>query len=113
MTKKDLLAQFTQETKTITIKAWDNAEVKIRKLTIKEQAEVNALIYGDLTLDEAQEGTAHIDLLAVQESQILSASYALVEPSLTVDEIKNLPSDALEGISEIQEALTNWSEPKK
>jgi len=110
--KKDLFKKFNPETKTVNVKAWGEAPVEIRKLTIKEQADVNSLLYGNLSIEEAQEGTAHIDITAVQEAQILSVSYALVNPQLSVDEIKSMPSDFLEGIGEISEALNSWSNPK-
>ena len=112
-TKKDLLALFTQETRTLKVEAWNDAEVKIRKLNIKEQAEINDVLFGEVTLKDADDMAANISLGAMQYAQILSASYALVEPKMTVSEIQNQTAEFLTGIAEIHDALTEWSNPKK
>ena len=113
MNTKDFLAQFTQETLTFIVEAWNQTEVKIRKLTIKEQAHVNSILYGELTLEDAQQGSMNIDLLAVQEAQIQTVAYALIEPKLAVEDINKMPTEFLEGVTEIADKLTEDSQPKK
>ena len=113
ITKKDLLAQFTQATETFTVEAWNNAQVQLRKLTIKEQADINAILFGDITTANVEELSTSISLSAMQDAQILTAHYALVEPKMSVNDINNLPIEALAGIAEIHEALSEWSNPKK
>jgi hypothetical protein len=113
ITKKDLLAQFTQEIHTLNVEAWNNAEVKIRKLTIKEQAHINSILFGDITLMDADSLAANISLSALQEAQIQTASYALTDPKMSVDEISAQTGEFLLGIAEIHEFIGEWSTPKK
>lgn len=93
-------------TKTIKIKAWGDEEVKIRPLTIAESFEVmNTLgaLSGEKVKDKPK------DVKSLVEAQILCASYALVEPSFSIDELKTLNASAFAGITEIFGAVQELS----
>lgn len=113
MTKEELFALYPTETKEIQVKAWQNKSVKIKKLTIKQDDEVKAMLMNNASADDLADGKFEVSVSLLQKSQWLAVSYALVEPKLTVDEISGLPTDALAGISEVYEALQEWAKPKK
>jgi len=110
MTKLELL-NFGKETKEIEIEAWDNTKVTIKKLTIGEQAKVQAVLLKDRDLANAKEGQVSID--SYNKSVQLIVSLCLVEPKFTVKEIQDMSSDIAEGIMEINNKISEWSTPKK
>ena len=85
----------TSET-TVDVKAW-GGEVKIRQLTVSESAEV-------AHTSARGEGV---------NAMVKNVAFALVEPSITFDELSKLPGDSFEGIKEINDALSELNEPKK
>jgi hypothetical protein len=109
--KKDILKKFQTETKEIEVSAW-GARVKIRKLTIAEQSEVDSLMLKDASTDEVVDGKVKVDLKLANEAIIRKVSYALVEPKFKPAELAELPNDAFAGIQEIEKALKEWDKPK-
>ncbi|MBL4730282.1 MAG: hypothetical protein JKY28_02690 [Sulfurimonas sp.] len=81
---------------TVNIEAW-GGEVKIRQLTVAETAEV-------VKTQTAGDGAM---------STIKMASFALVEPKMSVKKMLSLPAEAFEGIAEIVKAVGELQEPKK
>lgn len=113
MTKQELFALYPAETKEIQVKAWNNNKVKIKKLTIKQDDEVQSMLMNNASVGDLQGGKLEVSVGLLQKSQWLAVSYALIEPKLTVDELSGLPIDAQAGVGEIHEALQAWSKPKK
>ncbi len=109
---KDIQERFSKETKEIEVKSWGGT-VKIRKLTIRENDEVQAMFMNDATTEELSNGNLEISISKLQASQRLAVSMALVEPKLSVKQLEDLPTDAAEGIAEIYEQLQEWDKPKK
>ncbi|MDD5406013.1 MAG: hypothetical protein PHE73_03605 [Sulfurovaceae bacterium] len=113
ITKEELFALYPAETKEMQVKAWQNMSVKIKKLTIKQDDEVQAMLMNNASANDLKDGKLEVSVSLLQKSQWLAVSYALVEPRLTVDEISSLPTDAFAGVSEIYDALQEWGKPKK
>lgn len=93
---EDIQASSKTVEKTVEIDAW-GGEVKIKQLTIAESADVIATqAKGEQVLSMAK-----------------TASYALVEPKMSVKKLIALPQDSFEGIAEIVNAVAELAEPKK
>lgn len=93
---EDIQSQCKTTEKTVKIKAW-GGDVKIRQLTVKESSDV-------LTSQLAQDGAM---------AMIKTASFALLEPKMSIDKIQDLSQEAFEGIREVVEAVGELSEVKK
>jgi len=101
MAKIDFSKAFAKfannEVKTAKIEALDGAEIKYRDLTMSENdAFTNRLIKG---VDK--QGEAEIDYAEANEIKYEKAAMILVEPKMTVEELKALPASAAEAINEI------------
>jgi len=116
ITKEELLNKFKTEEKIINVKAWD-ADVKIRRLTIKESDEAESMMLGSVDLLSAQEiknGKMTLNADSFSRSQLLTVSCALVEPKMTIDELNGMSgAEARAGVLEIYLAAQDWDKPKK
>lgn len=104
-----LQANRISESKTIFIKAWGN-EVRIRPLSIAENVEVLSTL-GALNGTELSKEAPNAKKLI--DAQLLCAHYALVEPTFSLDELKNLSASAFGGIAEIFGAVNEMANEKK
>lgn len=106
---EDIRKKHPTQEKTVTIKAW-GGDVRIRQLTIGERAEVMGMMMsGD---GKVVGKKIHTNAGQYAKSRILAASFALVEPSISYDELSALP-DAMDAVNEINEALNEFDAPKK
>lgn len=94
---EDIKAQAKTEKKTIKVKAWGGGEVEIRSLTIAETADIAA------TQMRGEGGMA----------MVKTASYALVEPIMSINDISNLDRELFDGVKEIVDAMEGFVKPKK
>lgn len=113
ITKDQLFKQFTPETKTIKVEAWGGQEVEIRKLTIAAQNEIQAVLLKDMNIAKMDGEAIEIGIEQATKASLIAVSKALVNPALTVEELESLGNDAMDGISEIKNALDEWDKPKK
>ena len=101
MAKTDFSQAFAKfannEVKTAKIKALDNAEIKYRELTMAENDAFTNRLIKDVTKD----GEAEIDFKEANEIKYEKAAMILVEPTMTVKELKALPASTSEAINEI------------
>lgn len=116
ITKEDLFRKFKNEEKTLHVEAWE-ADVKIRRLTIKEADEVSALMLGELTNEKfanIQNNEMILSADSFSQSQYLTVSHALVDPKMTSEELGALAGNfAKAGVLEIYSAIQEWDKPKK
>jgi len=102
MAKTDFSAAFAKfanhEIKTAKIKALDGAEIKYRELTMAEgDAFSKRLIKG-----YGEDGQSpEIDYNAANEIKYEKAAMILVDPAMSVDDLKALSVQAIEAINEI------------
>lgn len=112
ITKADLKKKYTSQTKTIEVKSW-GGEVEIRKLTIAENNEAQAVLLKDKLASEMANGRVEVSIGQAQASAVIAVAYALVNPKMTVEELSGLDSEGMEGVTEIKKALDEWDTPKK
>ncbi len=106
--RKNLLSGFTLDEKTIKVKAWESLgdnEVKVRKLSVKESSEINSILFDGA---EPKDGQYLVQIDKLKKAQIATVNYALVEPSLTRNELERLSDEAHEGIAEIYTEVMNF-----
>lgn len=92
----DIQKKHSTAEKTIKVEAW-GGDVKIRDLTVAESADVVAT---------RMRGEAGM-------SVVKTASYALIEPAMTVADISAMSEDAFDGVSEIVKAIGEFKPEKK
>ena len=112
LSKSNLKKKYARETKEIEVKAWDGS-VEIRKLTIKEENDVRAMLMNNATPAEMVDNKIEISVALLNEANVLAVSYCLVNPSMSAEDLNGLNSDAFDGVNEIKTALDEWSKPKK
>ena len=110
LSKDDILKKFVTDEKVIDVKAW-GGKVKIRKLTMKEKAEINELMLSDATQEELEKGQVRIAISKMAEVKMRAVAYALVEPRLSYNELRQLDGAAMEGVDEIYEELEKFDQP--
>jgi len=101
MAKTDFSQAFAKfannEVKVAKIAALDGAEIKYRELTMTE----NDAFTNRLIKDVDKNGDPEIDFKEANEIKYEKAAMILVEPKMTVKELKALPASASEAINEI------------
>jgi predicted nucleotidyltransferase len=112
VTIDSLKDKFQASTKEVEIKSWGGT-VTIKKLTIEEANRVQALIVGDATVEDAQDGKVEVSISDVNEAMLLKASLSLVQPKMKAKELGSLSPEAMEGVNDIVAALDAWDKPKK
>lgn len=105
----NIFDKFVTGTKKVKIKALDNAEIEIRELTVAEGND----FYQRLVKGVKEDGSADIDFNSMMEIRLEKVALALVEPKMTVDELKALSSKANEALTEISDAIDSFSEKGK
>ena len=93
-------AKFSLKTKKVKIKALD-AEVEIQELTYAQSVEFSKRIINGF--DENGKADLNYDELA--DIKIEKVSLGLVEPTMSIDELKKLSTQATKAIDEIAEAI--------
>ena len=88
------------------IKAF-NADVTLKTLSLADSIRVDEILYKG----GFDDGKPNITMDAIIESKLLRVSLALVEPKMSVTDLKALPKEAIEAVNEISEILT--AEPKE
>jgi len=88
---------LNNDVKTAKIEALDGAEIKYRDLTMAESdAFTNRLIK-----DVKKDGKADIDFVEANKIKYEKVALILIEPQMTVEELRAFPSSAAEAINEI------------
>lgn len=106
---EDIQKKHPTQEKTITVKAW-GGDVRIRQLTIGERSEVMGMMMAGDTKVVGDKIQANAGQYA--KSRILAASFALVEPAISYEDLSSLHG-AMEAVDEIYEALNEFDTPKK
>ena len=105
----DIKASHATKETTVEVKAW-GGEVRVRQLTAAERAEVVSIMQGGSSLVD---GKMEVNIGNLTMARIAEASFALVDPAMSRDEIASLGESAIEGVHEICEALAEFGKPKK
>jgi len=106
----NLFNKFKEETKKVKIKALDNESVTIRTLTLMES---DILAKKMISTDINGDNKVSIDYSSLADIRKEKVSLAMVEPSMTIDDINNLPASASEAINEIADAIDEFNSEGK
>ena len=102
MAKTDFSNAFAKfanhEVKVAVIKALDNAEIKYRELTMAESDAFTKRLIKDFGKDGKD---AEIDFNEANEIKYEKVATMLVEPKMTIEDLKALPASAIGAINEI------------
>ena len=104
------LDKFKTKTKKVFIKEWGE-EVEIKQLSLGEKNEVDYLMLKGKEQDLSQKDgkiKVEIELDKFNESVFLAVSYALVNPKMSLEDVKALNADAMAGILEVKAHLDDW-----
>jgi hypothetical protein len=111
MAKADFSNAFAKfanhEIKVATIKALDNAEIQYRELTMSEVDMFSKRLIKSYGEDNK---TPEIDFDEASEIKYEKASLILVEPKMTVEQLKALPAGAIDAFNEINLLVENDEE---
>ena len=108
MSNTNPFAKFSLGNKTLKVKSLGNATVTIRELSISEEKELHDMVVP--TYDE--NGKPHVDYNAIGEAKLIKVSMSLVEPTMTVEELKALSGKAVNAIDEIANEVDKLSQGK-
>lgn len=100
-----LFNKFQTEVKKVKIKALDNAEISIREQSVSE---VNDF-YKKVVKNVDKSGKPEVDINAMMDVRLEKVAACMVEPKMTVDELKALSSKANDAINEIAEEIDKLS----
>lgn len=104
-----LFTKFQTKEKKVAIKALDNQEVTIRELTVAESNDFYKRIVGEPKAD----GGMNFDFKEIFSIRMEKVALAMVEPQMTLKDLKALSEGATEAINEIAEAIENFSNEGK
>lgn len=105
----NIFDKFVTGTKKVKIKALDNAEIEIRELTVSESNE----FFKRLIKGMDAEGKADIDMNQMTEIRLEKVALAMIEPKMSVEDLRALSSKANEALNEISDAIDSFSEKGK
>lgn len=101
--------KFKTQTKKVAIKALDNQEVTIRELTVQESNDFYKKIVGEPKAD----GSMQFNYKEIFTIKLEKVACAMVEPKMSLDELKALSEGATEAINEISEAIEGFNNEGK
>ena len=93
---------FQGKETTHNIQALNGAEVKLRTLSLADNAEIEAIIYSK-GLDE--NGKPIISIEDINSAKILRVSKSLVNPKMSVKELNALSVGSMDAINEIMDII--------
>lgn len=96
-----VFARFLTKTKVIKVKALDNAEVTIRELTVQESNDY----YKKLVSESSTDGKINFNYKEIFTIKLEKVASCMVEPKMSIDELKALSEGASEAINEIADAV--------
>lgn len=101
--------KFSLKTKKVKIKALDNAEVTIQELTVAQSTE----FYKRVVDGFDDEGKAKLNYNELADIKLEKVVVGMVEPKISIIELKELSNKASAAIDEIAEAIDAFEEKLK
>ena len=100
----NIFSKFVTETKTERIEALNGATITLKQPTIAQTNEFSRNIFNGKDAN----GEPIIDYGKVFTANLTKISVCMVEPKMTVEELKGLSSSADKAIAEIISSIDNW-----
>lgn len=114
--KDQILQKSNIETTSFHVKAW-GVDITIKKLTIKERNEVDAVMYGNSSIEDMKHEKLSITPDLFYKVSVKAVSYSVVEEDgsqmFSEDELYSMSDTSRDAISEIYTALEGFDKPKK
>ena len=99
--KNNPFGMYDLETKTAVIKAFNGAEIQYRELTMEENDTFQKVMIKGFDKD----GQPELDVDKYAEVKYLKVATGLIEPKMSVEELKALPKSAAAAIGEILDLI--------
>ena len=109
MVQENPFLQFGLKTKKVKVKALNDAEVTIQELTVAQSNSFYKRVVSGYDAD----GMAEINYDEMVEIKIEKVSASMLEPKMSVDELKALSVEANKAIDEISLAIDSFSDELK
>ena len=103
---KNPFAIFPTDTKKAVIEALEGAEIEYRELTMAEEDKFQKMLIKGFDA----EGNPELDTDSYMDIKYAKVSTCLINPEMSVAELKALPNSASKAISEILTVITGRSE---
>jgi hypothetical protein len=96
--------KFKVRTKKVKIKALENAEVTIQELSVAQSTDFNKRVVKGFD----EEGKAELNYNELADIKLERVAAGMIEPYMSLEEIKGLSDGANKAIDEINEAINNF-----
>ncbi len=96
--------QFKTETKEVQIEALNGATISLQQPTISQTSDFSRGIFDG----KNEDGTPKLDYGKVFEANLIKISVCMVEPKMSVEDLRGLSSSADKAIAEIISSIDNW-----
>ncbi len=92
---------YVPKTRTIKVKALGGAEVKVRPLTLEE----SIAFQREMVKGVGPDGKPILNADKIYDVRLERVAAVLVEPKMTIDDLKKLSAEAMDAIVEIDDAI--------
>ena len=96
--------KFKVQTNKVKIKALDNAEVIIQELSVAQSTD----FYKRVIKGFDEEGKAELNYNELADIKLEKVAAGMIEPYMSLEELKGLANSANKAIDEISEAIDNF-----
>jgi hypothetical protein len=97
-------SKFKVQTKKVKIKALDNAEVTVQELSVAQSTD----FYKRVVKGFDENGKVELNYNELADIKIEKVAAGMIEPYMSLDELKGLANGANKAIDEIAEAIDNF-----
>ena len=106
--------KFKTKTKKVKIEALDGATVTIQELTVAQSTDFyKRVVKGFITDPITKEAKADLDYNELADIKLEKVSASMLEPYMSLEQLKELSSVASPAIEEIAIAIDNFGEEEK
>ena len=96
--------KFKVRTKKVKIKALENAEVTVQELSVAQSTD----FYKRVIKGFDEEGEAELNYSELADIKLEKVAAGMIEPYMSLEELKGLSNGANKAIDEISEAIDNF-----
>jgi len=100
---------YKLKTKKVKIEALGNKEVEIKEMTVAQSTE----FYKKVVTGYGEDGSPEIDYNSIADVNMEKVAQCMVEPKMSITELKELSAKAGQAINEIAGAIDSFGEEAK
>ena len=106
--------KFKTKTKKVKIEALDGATVTIQELTVAQSTDFyKRVVKGFITDPITKESKADLNYDELADIKLEKVSASMIEPYMSLEQLRELASEASTAIEEIASAIDNFGEEQK